>query len=446
MPKSLEILFKEFIEETKLFSTNDKLLLAFSGGIDSVVLAHLLLTNNLHFELAHCNFQLRSNESNRDEQFALAFAKNNNLAIHIQRFDTKTYAKEQKVTIQEAARILRYRYFNDIATQQKCSFILTAHHLDDSIETIFLNLIRGTGIKGICGIPIQNNNIVRPLLFATRKQIEMYAHKNKLSWVEDSSNQSDKYKRNQIRHHLMPLIKLQNKNFYTVFKENINRFSNSVQLLEALVNEKMASMIKTENEQITINLNEIKQFPQYTSLLYHFAQNYGFNYDQIKSITEQTHQSGKTYISPNFNAYIDRNIMVILPRNKNIPSNEEIEITSNIKQINEPILLTFKTLNFEKNQQIPNNSNIAFLDATQIQFPLILRKWKSGDKFQPLGMKHFKKISDFLTDLKIPHYLKDKVWVLTSNKQIIWVIGYRIDDRFKITDKTKKVLQIKLQK
>ena len=435
MHQPLAILFKKFVEKSKLFKTNDKLLLAFSGGIDSVVLAHLLLTNNYHFELAHCNFQLRSSESERDEQFALAFAEKNNLVIHNQRFETKTFAKEQKITIQEAARILRYRYFNDIAMQQKCTFILTAHHLDDSIETIFLNLIRGTGIKGICGVPMQNNRIVRPLLFATRKQIELYAHKNKLSWVEDSSNQSDKYKRNQIRHHLIPLITSQNNNFYTIFKENIHRFSNSVQLLEALVNEKMASIIETKNEQIIIKLNKLKQFPQYTS----------FNYEQIKSITEQTHQSGKTYNSTNYHAYIDRDKLIILPRIKNIPSNE-IEITSNIKQINEPISLTFKTINYQKYKQIPNDSSIAFLDITKIHFPLILRRWKHGDKFQPLGMEHFKKISDFLTDLKTPRYLKDNIWVLTSNKQIIWVVGYRIDNRFKITDKTEKALRIKLQK
>lgn len=444
MSKPITILFKEFVEKNKLFRVDDKLLLAFSGGIDSVVLAHLLLINNYQFELAHCNFQLRSNESDRDEQFAITFAKKNCLTIHIQRFDTKKYAQEKKITIQEAARILRYHYFNNIATQQKCSFILTAHHLDDSIETVFLNLIRGTGIKGICGIPMQNNRIVRPLLFATRKQIEQFAHENKLSWIDDSSNQSNKYKRNQIRHHLIPLIISQNKNFYTVFNENIHRFSSSVQLLDALIKEKMASIIETENEQITIKLNKLKQFPQYTSLLYHFAQNFGFNYDQIKSITEQIHQSGKTYISPNFNAYIDRDTIVILPRNKNIPSNE-IEITSNTKQINEPISLTFKTINYQNYKQIPNNSNIAFLDATQINFPLILRKWIPGDKFIPLGMKHFKKISNFLTDLKIPHYIKDNVWVLTSNKQIIWVVGYRIDDRFKITDKTEKALQIELR-
>lgn len=445
MHQPLAILFKEFVEKSKLFDTNDKLLLAFSGGIDSVVLAHLLLINNYHFELAHCNFQLRSSESNRDEQFAFAFAKKNNLVIHSQRFETKTFAKEQKITIQEAARILRYRYFNDIATQQQCSFILTAHHLDDSIETIFLNLIRGTGIKGICGIPTQNNNIIRPLIFATRKEIELYALTNNLSWTEDSSNQSDKYKRNQIRHHLIPIIKEQNISFYTIFKENIQRFSNSVQLLEALVNEKMASIIETKNEQIIIKLNKLKQFPQFTSLLYHFAQNYGFNYDQIKSITEQTHQSGKTFNSTNYQAYIDRETMVILPRKKNIPSNE-IEITSNTKQINDPISLTFKNINYQKHKQQPNNSNIALIDATQIHFPLILRKWKPGDRFRPLGMKHFKKISDFLTDLKTPRYLKDNVWVLTSNKQIIWVVGYRIDERFKITDKTKKALQIQLKK
>ncbi|HOU99222.1 MAG TPA: tRNA lysidine(34) synthetase TilS [Bacteroidales bacterium] len=434
----------QFIEENKLFTPSEKLLLAFSGGIDSVVLAHLLFTNNFKVELAHCNFTLRGKESDNDEQFAVKFAHKLGIPIYTKQFDTKKYAQEQKLTIQEAARHLRYRFFEELAMKWNFNYILTAHHLDDNIETLFINLLRGTGIKGLCGIPLKNNLIIRPLLFATREQITQYAISHNLTWREDSSNLSDKYTRNFIRHHIIPLIKAKNKHFYSIFSQNIQRINNSSELLNYLVADKLKPYIKTNKNQIIIELNALQSLPYSTSLLYHFAQNFGFNFDQIQSVTEQKHQSGKIYLSATHKAYIDRNKLIIIPLEiKNVEM--EHSISSNTKKIDQPITLFFKIHEHQNNDNIPTESNIAYLDASKINFPLTLRKWKAGDRFYPLGMKQSKKVSDFLTDLKMNRYEKENTWVLCSSNQIVWIIGHRIDNRYKITKNTTKVLEIKFK-
>lgn len=442
-PSSLHNDFVKFIQDNRLFTQTDKLLLAFSGGIDSVVLAHLLIQHHFHIELAHCNFKLRGKESDNDEQFAISFAERHHIPIHSQQFETKKIAHEQKITIQEAARQLRYSFFEKLAHNLHFDFILTAHHLDDSIETVFINLQRGTGIKGIGGIPLKNNLIVRPLLFATRDQILTYALQNNLTWREDSSNHSDKYTRNQIRHHLLPLLKSQNKNFYAIFNENIRRFNDSIELLYSLVNDKMQSFTKFDNEQIIIDLKKLKSVPLHTSLLFHFAQNYGFNYDQIKSIFALEHQTGKLFVSSTHKAFINREKLVIVPTKKNYQE-KEVYIHADTKQINHPVSLIFDWEDFQRHEAIPNDASIAYLDAAKISFPLVLKKWEPGNRFYPIGMKHSKKISDFLTDIKTARYQKEDVWVLSSNGQICWIVGYRIDDRYKVTDNTEKVFKIKL--
>jgi len=446
MPLPLDILFKEFVEQHQLFTSSDKLLLAFSGGIDSVVLAHLLLKNNFRFELAHCNFQLRGDESNHDEQFAYTFAGQNKLIIHCQKFDTQLYAQENNLTIQEAARILRYRYFDEVATQQKCSFVLTAHHLDDNIETVFLNLIRGTGIKGLCGIPMQNNRIVRPLLFATRKQIEQYAHENALNWREDSSNQSDKYTRNQIRHHLLPVLHEIQPDMYNVFYQNIQHISSSYRLLEELVKEKMLPLIRENENSLSISLDELKKMPQATLLLYHYIQAFGFNLSQTQQILEQNHQNGKTFTTNNYKAFIYQPYLTILKKDTSNNFKPYYVIEENTLELLEPIHLVFNTLTFNESIKIPNQSHVAFIDFTRLSFPLSIRKWKKGDVFYPLGMNKRKKISDFLIDQKIPLYEKENIWVLENKGDIVWIIGYRLDNRYKITSDTKQIWCIEWKK
>ncbi|NSW44836.1 MAG: tRNA lysidine(34) synthetase TilS [Bacteroidales bacterium] len=442
MSSSLEIWFKKYIEQNQLFTTNDKLLLAFSGGIDSVVLAHLLLKNNYCFELAHCNFQLRGNESNQDEQFAYTFANQHQLIIHSQTFDTKEFAIENKITIQEAARVLRYQYFYNLAKQQKCTYILTAHHLDDNIETVFLNIIRGTGLKGLCGIPIQNNQIVRPLLFATREQIKQYALNNDLAWREDSSNQTDKYTRNYIRHHILPKIQEIQPDIHNIFIKNLQHFTTSYQLLEELVNEKMHAFVQKKEHTLLILIDELKKISQAKLLLYHYLQPFGFNLSQIQQILEQNHQNGKTFTTSNYKAYIYKPYLTIIKNhNSNILQPYYI-IEKNTKELLEPMHLIFNQFAINKDFEIPRYKHVAFIDSAHLSFPLYIRKWKKGDFFYPLGMNQRKKISDFLIDQKIPIYEKENIWILENKGEIVWVIGYRIDDRYKVTPQTQNILNI----
>jgi len=442
MPISLAIQFKEFVEKHQLFTTNDKLLLAFSGGIDSVVLAHLLLNNNYRFELAHCNFQLRGDESNQDEQFAYHFANQNQLIIHCQKFDTKLYAQHNNITIQEAARILRYQYFDNIATQHKCSFILTAHHLDDNIETVFLNIIRGTGLKGLCGIPIQNQQVVRPLLFATREQIKQYALKHSLSWREDSSNQTDKYTRNYLRHHVLPKLQEIQPDIHNILNKNIQNFTTSYQLLEELVNEKMQSFVHKNEQTLSILIDDLKKISQAKLLLYHYLQPYGFNLSQIEQILYKNHQNGKYFTTNQYKAYIYKPYLNIIKSHNSDTQQPYYIIEKNTKEVLEPIHLILNQYAFNKNIEIPNCKHIALIDFARLSFPLYIRKWEKGDFFYPLGMNQRKKISDFLIDQKIPIYEKENVWILENKGEIVWIIGYRIDDRYKVTSETQYILNI----
>lgn len=444
MNKPLHILFSEFIQQNKLFNKSDKLLLAFSGGIDSVVLTHLLIHSGFNIELAHFNFQLRGEESNGDEDFVTYYAEQNHIPIHIKRFDTKKFANKNNLTIQEAARNLRYDFFYEMVAKKNFTHILTAHHLDDSIETFFINLLRGTGIKGLCGIPLKNEKITRPLLFATRQDIYDYAIAHSLSWREDSSNQSDKYMRNQIRHHLIPLLISLQPNFYEIFKENLRHINDSQKLLETLVKETINSTLQNKNnDEIIISVKKLKEKDYPTSLLFHFLQTFQFNEDQVNQMLEKEHQSGKKFIVPEYTAVYDRDSLII---SKNKESDSGIYwIEKNINEIKVPINLVFSIKKYSAAYSISKNPHIACLDADKLQFPLQLRKWQPGDYFYPFGMEQVKKLSNFFIDNKKSLIQKENIWVLLSNNSLIWIVGQRIDNRFRITDQTKNVLEIRLK-
>lgn len=441
MDKPLHISFSEFIKQNKLFTKDDKLLLAFSGGIDSVVLAHLLISQKYKVELAHCNFQLRGVESEQDELFVTDFAKQNNLFTHIKRFDTKKYAADNKLTIQQAARNLRYNFFIEIAEKENFPYILTAHHLDDSIETFFINLLRGTGLKGLCGIPMTNSKFVRPLLFATKNDIYKYATIHNINWREDSSNQGDKYLRNKIRHQIIPILNSLQPNFYNIFRENFRRLNDSKNLIETLVQETINTMKIQNNDYTIISIPRIIQKQNGISLLFHYLQNFQFNEHQVKQILEKKHQTGKKFVNQQYTAIYNRDTLIIT---KNKKSNTNTYwIDNSLKKIKLPPF-EFQ-LSFQENSEmytISKDPNKACFDAEKVQFPLQLRKWQKGDYFYPFGMEHAKKISDFLIDKKMSLIEKENTWVLLSGNSIIWVVGQRIDNRFRITKLTKKILEI----
>lgn len=438
-------LFKTYINKEKLFSKTDTILLTVSGGIDSVVMCELFHQAGYKFGIAHCNFQLRGDESEGDENFVEELAEKYGVQFHSVSFDTSAFAKKNKLSIQVAARKLRYDWFEEIRTQFDYSFIATAHHQDDSIETFFINLIRGTGIAGLHGILPKQNNIIRPLLFTNKDQIELFAKKNKLEYREDSSNASDKYVRNKIRHKLIPILKELNPNIHKTIAEDIQRLSDTEKVYKKEIVDKRSKIIKEDKNGIQISIKELKKLNPIEPYLFEFLYPLGFNSATVDEIIESLNgQSGKQFFSATHRLIKDRDFLFLESRDKNQESRLKNKGNHFIKKnqtelSNDTLRLNFKTISKSTNYELRTTNSIANIDFDKLEFPLEVRKWKNGDIFYPLGMKGKKKLSDFFIDKKISISEKENIWLLTSKNEIVWVIGLRLDDRFKVTDKTKKI-------
>jgi len=418
------------------FLKEKKLLLAVSGGIDSMVLVHLCHQLKLDFSVAHCNFQLRGNESDDDENFMKSQTEKLQIPVFIQKFDTKSIAQTQKLSIQLAARKLRYDWFYELMNENGFDYILTAHHLDDSLETFLINFTRGSGLDGLIGIPKQNDKIVRPLLIFSRNEIETFAQENQIAWREDSSNSSDKYLRNKLRHDVIPILKELNSSLLSSFENTIKNLKQSQSLVDdasKMVYEKVAS--KQEN-QIVFNLDLLLTYPNYQAYLFSWLSDFGFtDWDSVYDLVSV--QSGKQVMSDSHVLLKNRNTLLLFFRKEN---SEEViyQIDKAQKQVKVPLNLTFCNVSDISVQ----STNTIFVDAEKLQFPLTIRKWKEGDFFQPFGMKGKKKVSKFFKDEKFSILEKNEIWLLCSNDKIVWIIGKRQDDRFKITETTTKILQI----
>jgi tRNA(Ile)-lysidine synthase len=435
--------FEVNINKNTLLNKTDKLLLAFSGGVDSVVLADLLHKAGYNIELAHCNFQLRGQEAKDDTAFCENFAKSINTKFHVIYFDTKAYAAEHKLSIQMAARELRYNWFKSLKVEHSFDFILTAHHANDNVETVFVNLIRGTGIKGLQGIPEKQNDIVRPLLFATKDEIKDYAIKNKLVFREDSSNQEIKYKRNFIRHQIIPELKKLNPALEETFSTSIQFFKQSADIVAEFAQLKFKSICKEENSQLFIDIILLLQEAQKETLLFEWLYRKNFKTSQIQQLVEvlmTNKQVGKQFSSATHQLVVDRKYIIVQALEKE-PSEKVFVIKSISDTAHLPIKLNFEETSHREFSKVKNEITIAFSDNL---FPLTLRKWKQGDKFKPLGLNGFKKLSDFFKDQKLSLFEKEATWILESKEHIVWVVGYRMDDRCKLTDETEKVIKIKI--
>jgi tRNA(Ile)-lysidine synthase len=468
---NLLLRFQNAIREQNLFSSEDKLLLTVSGGVDSVVLCELCRQAGYHFAIAHCNFQLRGEESDRDEQFVRGLANKYGVDVFIKKFDTEKYANEKKISIQEAARNLRYRWFFQImqanaeelakndnlpnhpvqgwhVPHRRC-YVVTAHHADDNIETMLMNFFRGTGLHGLTGIPaisdtgtenwtIPSTYLRRPLLPFTKDELIEFAKINKLEHVEDSSNQSSKYTRNFFRNEILPAIRTVYPQVKENLLDNIDRFIEIEKLYNTSVDEIKKRLCKQKGDEIHIPIKQLMGFRN-RALIYEIIRPYGFSEKQVNEVLKLAESDSGKYIQSASRRIIRHRHWFIISPVMTIHSDNII-----IEEKDKSILFEQGSLQFEVtgNLQPETGNHLAFLDSTEISFPLLLRKWKPGDYFYPLGIKKKKKLARFFIDQKLSKTDKEKAWVIEMNNKIIWVVGHRIDDRFIITNKTKTYLKI----
>lgn len=426
--------FKKNIETNFPILIGKKLLIACSGGLDSVVLTHLTKDLNFEIALAHCNFSLRGKESDGDEMFVIGLAKNLEIPVFAETFDTKKFAEEHKVSTQMAARDLRYNWFAEILKDFKFDYLLTAHHLDDDFETFFINLSRGTGLNGLTGIPKENNKIIRPLLNFSREEIFQYAEQNNLKWREDSSNKKTDYLRNKLRLEVLPKFKETNESILKNFQQTQQNLLASQNLIEDYMSLVYKLVVSEGVNSYKINIQKIKELPNTDALLYELLNSFGFTeWDDVSKLLDA--QTGKQVFSKTHILLKNREELVLTEINSE-KIDEEFLVSEN--GISSPIKLKIEPSKYIGETE----KNLIYVASETLKFPLKLRNWKEGESFQPFGMKGKKKLSKFFKDEKIPLNEKDKIWILLSDEKIVWILGHRMDDRFKVNENTKKISKI----
>jgi len=464
--------FTDFIKKENLFQEKDKLLLAVSGGVDSVVLCELCKQARYDFSIAHCNFQLREEESERDEQFVKSLGEKYEVKVFVKKFDTEKYALKNRIGIQEAARKLRYDWFNEIVDAESAinnqqseinnqklkiennninhsppdsyrvtMYVLTAHHANDNVETLLMNFFKGTGISGLRGILPRHGNVIRPLLFATKKEIKSFAQENNLSFVEDSSNVLDKYTRNFFRHQVIPSIEKVFPKAEDNLIDNIKRFSEIETLYQQAISNHKKKLLEQAGEETHIPVLKLLKTDPLSTVVYEIIKNFNFTSNQTEEVIHLLKSETGKYIQSSSHKIIkNRNWLIISPNNTRVAENILIEEKDKMVEFANGKLKVEKLS--ATNFKLSADNMTVTLDADEIKFPLLLRKWKQGDYFYPLGMKKKKKLSRFFIDQKMSLTEKENAWVIEMDKKIIWIVGKRIDDRFKITDKTSNLLLI----
>ena len=437
--------FKAFIEQHGLFKPTETVLAAVSGGRDSVVLVHLLKQAGYNFGIAHCNFELRGAEAGHDQQFTKNLALQMQVPFHTINFDTAAYAAQNHLSVQMAARELRYTWFEEIRSKFNYSKIVVAHHHNDSVETILLNLTRGTGIAGLHGILPLNGYIVRPMLFLNRAEIDDMVQTEQLAYVEDSSNASVKYARNKLRLEVIPKLKELNSQLEQTFEANMQRFRELEVLLDERVKQLRHDMMLQTVAGISINIKAIKSLVPQRLLLYSLLNPYGFNETTVDDVIASLDKhSGRTFFSAGYELILDREQLLLNKRKTSITG--PVQIYPNMR---ETVFADYKLIALpDDTAMIVKGNPMAFsADADKLIYPLTLRKWQEGDQFYPLGMKGKKKLSDFFISEKVPLSQKSEIPVLVNgNGELIWVGGMRPDERYKVSPLTKKVIIFELYK
>ncbi len=435
--------FLAYLRDEGLYRSGDEVLLAVSGGVDSVVMAHLFSESGIRCSIAHCNFQLRGRESDADEAFVRSLSGLLEFPIYVKRFDVEAEIREQGGSVQMTARDLRYKWFRELADQHGFDAIATAHNLNDSVETFFLNLIRGTGIRGLLGIPSRNGNVIRPLLFAGRQEILAHARREGIGFREDSSNLETKYARNKIRHDLIPVLEQIQPGVVETMGGNIRRLRDAEVIYREAVARERDRIMVGEGSQFSVEIASLRSLNPMGTWLYELFSPFGFTGSQCAGIEQMmTAPPGKRSVSPTHQLFKDRDRLILVesaPREV-----QRFYLDSPEKPSSLPFSMDIEILERNALGQIPGDPMTACLDFHSIQFPLTLRHWLHGDYFYPLGMEQMKKVSDFFVDTKVPLPQKERIWILASGRKIVWIVGHRIDHRFRITEETSKVLVLRV--
>ncbi len=436
--------FNKHIQKLDLCRPDDRILLAVSGGIDSVVMAYLFKEAGYDCMLAHCNFKLRGDDSEEDESFVRMLAGYLEIPIMVKQFDVEAEMKEHSISLQMAARDLRYAWFEELLIEQSMDYVATAHNQNDAVETFFLNLSRGSGIRGLKGISPSRGRIIRPLLFASRSQIESYQKSKRIEYREDSSNRETKYQRNKIRHDVLPVMEQINPGFLEAMEGNMARLGEVFEIYAQSIQETRKELFTEKNGKITIAIEKLRTLSPLRTWLYELFSPFGFTKMQCEGIEKiMEARPGRQSISTTHRLFMDRDRMILVPTASN--SFERFYLDDPEKHSSLPFPMDMEVLDRAELGSIPRDPNTACLDLDSIQFPLIIRRWMHGDYFYPLGMEQNKKLSDFFIDEKVPVPEKEGIWIMASGKKIVWIMGYRIDNRFRITPSTKRVLRLRFQ-
>ena len=437
---------QSYINENRLLALDKTIVVAVSGGADSIALWHILRNLGYDCIVAHCNFHLRGEESNRDEQFVRRLAEKYQTLFYKIDFDTTKYADENGISIEMAARDLRYAWFYRLLGELQAQAIAVAHHADDNIETMLMNLVRGTGLRGLTGIPNRNEKVVRPLLGCSRREIEQYLRENKLEFVEDYTNKLSDYQRNKIRNRIIPLLEEINPSVRQTLYETSERLSETYEIFCNEIKSISEKIVLHEADKLKINIDKLKNQIAYKTILFEILHPFGFNSAAIGQISESLYkESGKQFFSETHCLLKDRDYLIVYKKQL-LADNIVYTISENAEKISEPIELQFRKIVKTADFQLSKNRNEIQVDFSKLQFPLTLRRWFEGDIFQPFGLKGKKKVSDFFIDSKLSLIEKKSCWLLLSGEEIVWIVGYRTDHRFRVTDATSEILQISLKK
>jgi len=445
MENNLQQRFNAHLRQLGLDETQPYLI-AVSGGLDSTVLCHLCKGLNLSFSILHCNFGLRGEESNRDEAFVKSLGEKYGVEVNVAHFETKNYAAKNKLSIQEAARNLRYQWFEKMRAEKGAPYVLLAHHANDNIETLVMHFFRGSGLSGLTGMPAITHHMarcLRPLLPFTRKEVETFAQQHQLQWVEDSSNAIDKYTRNFFRNTFLPQVQQVYPKVEESLLQNLERLQQTDRLYQQLLQKEKQTFIKKEGAEIKVPIAKLLQYRN-TSMLYEVLKDFGFGEKMVPELLKLSEaESGKYIENEQYRIIRHRAWFLISPKK------QKEKQTFVLEKVDKKLYLPDAVLQMEwidkENFHLKKNIHLAQLDARLVKFPLIVRRWLPGDYFYPLGLPKKKKLARFFIDLKLSTTEKENIWVVESGKKIIWVAGYRIDDRFKVATHTQQVLQLQIE-